>query len=322
MQPPSLPDNEQQRLQTLRGLQLLDSGPDERFDRLTRLAMHIYDVPIALVSLVDAERQWFKSSQGLDVCETPREVSFCGHALLQKSALVVEDALQDSRFADNPLVVAGPGIRFYAGHPICYLDGSVLGTLCVIDHQPRVFSARDRLVLEDLAMLVQHEIQATQLATVDELTGIDNRRGFLAAAGRALSLSRRHAYPVCLVFVDLNRFKEINDRFGHREGDQVLSRFARFLRAACRESDLVARLGGDEFVVLLNDAGDPEVDRVLSRLAGAVEQDELQVARPYRLRYSWGILQCDPERQDSLEDLLAEADALMYRHKRGEGAGS
>lgn len=318
MQPPSQPENEAQRLQTLQSLQILDTPPEERFDRLTRLAMHIYEVPVALVSLVDGERQWFKSAQGLDVCETSREVSFCGHAILHDDALVVEDTLEDERFINNPLVTGPSGIRFYAGYPITYLDGSVLGTLCVIDHAPRRFSARDRLILEDLATLVEHEIHATQLATVDELTGLDNRRGFLAAAERALNLSRRKGYPLSLVFVDLNRFKTVNDRFGHREGDRALARFAGFLRGACRDSDLVARIGGDEFVMLLNHAAEAEVAMVLERLAEAVERDTREAQRGYQLQYSCGVLHCSSDRRDSLETLLAEADALMYRHKRGE----
>lgn len=315
MQPPSPPDNDVQRLQTLDSLQLLDSPPEERFDRLTRLAMHIYDVPIALVTLVDEQRQWFKSVQGLNVCETPREVSFCGHAILDDGPLVVEDTWSDPRFADNPLVSGSPHIRFYAGQPIRYLNGAPLGTLCVIDHHPRRFTARDRLILEDLAVLVEVEIHTTQLATADELTGVDNRRGFFATAEKALSLSRRRGYPVCLLFIDLDDFKAVNDRFGHREGDAALVRFAGCLQQACRESDLLARLGGDEFALLLNDAGDAEVDLVLERLAGLVVADAECHDRGYRLSYSWGKVHFDPQRHASLPELLEEGDQLMYRHK-------
>ena len=263
MQPAAIPDNDSSRLDTLRSLNILDSKPEERFDRLTRLAMHVFEVPIALVSLVDTDRQWFKSRQGLEATETPRNTSFCGHAIMGEGAFVVEDTSKDPRFADNPLVTGEPGVRFYAGYPIRYLDGSVLGTVCIIDHKPRQFGARDLLILQDLATLVEHEMQAMEMATLDELTAINNRRGFFILAGQALRMSRRKNFPVTLVFIDLNGFKPINDRFGHAEGDTVLKFFAGALLDVSRDSDIVARLGGDEFVLLLNDASDTEVATVL-----------------------------------------------------------
>ncbi len=158
MQSPSLPANEAPRLQALRVRGLLDTPPEERFDRLTRMASRLFDVPIALVSLIDAERQWFKSRQGLDVCETARDVSFCGHAILAADLFVVPDASADARFADNPLVQGAPHIRFYAGAPLSSADGYRLGTLCIIDTRPRVFGDEDRRLLRDLADLVETEI--------------------------------------------------------------------------------------------------------------------------------------------------------------------
>ncbi|MCC5862014.1 MAG: response regulator [Gammaproteobacteria bacterium] len=158
MQEPTLPDNEVRRQQALERLRILDTGPEERFDRLTRLASAVFDMPIALVSLVDRERQWFKSSQGLDVRETPRNVSFCGHTILEERCLVVEDATVDPRFADNPLVTGAPDIRFYAGWPITAPGGGRIGTLCVIDRQARKFGARELALLEQLAVMVEHEL--------------------------------------------------------------------------------------------------------------------------------------------------------------------
>jgi GAF domain-containing protein len=134
---PETPANEQVRLDSLQSLDILDSPAEERFDRLTRLAKRIFDVPIALVSIVDQNRQWFKSCVGLDVSETPRDISFCGHAILGNEVFVVTDTAEDPRFDDNPLVVNDPFIRFYAGCPLKYTDGSMLGTLCIIDTRPR-----------------------------------------------------------------------------------------------------------------------------------------------------------------------------------------
>lgn len=316
MQKPGKPDNEQQRLDTLRSTEILDTAPDERFDRLTRLATHVFDVPIALVSLVDENRQWFKSCQGLDVAETARDISFCGHAILGNEAFVIEDTHADSRFADNPLVSGEPYIRFYAGYPIQYLDGSKLGTLCLIDTQPRQFSDRDRLILKDIARIAEAELQALELATVDELTGIYNRRGFFSMAERTLSLCQRQQLPLTLVFLDLNEFKPINDRFGHAEGDKALKLFARLLGEVCRQTDIAARMGGDEFVLLLANAGQQDVNRVLSRFADLIEQANDAQELGYTISFSHGEVPLEAGRHQTLDDLLAEGDALMYKRKQ------
>ncbi|MBE0622482.1 MAG: PAS domain S-box protein [Burkholderiales bacterium] len=158
MQEPPKPANETERLAALRALGVLDTPPEQRFNRITRTAARVFQVPIALVSLVDADRQWFKSRYGLHVSETPRSVSFCGHAILQDRAMVIEDALLDPRFADNPVVSGPPHVRFYAGQPLSGAGGVKLGTLCIIDHQPRQFSANDRLTLADMGGWVEREL--------------------------------------------------------------------------------------------------------------------------------------------------------------------
>ena len=160
---PLLP-TEQQRLAALHALQLLDTPPEERFDRITRLATLFFTVPVSLITLVEEQRQWFKSVQGLSICETPRDQSFCAHALSEQGVLVVPDALLDPRFRHNLLVTGDPWIRFYAGAPIRALDGSPLGTLCIIDRQPRDFSPADQRVLEDLAHWVEHEINTIHIS--------------------------------------------------------------------------------------------------------------------------------------------------------------
>jgi len=178
--PAPLGPDEARRLQVLIDLNLLDSAPDERFDRITRLAARIFNVPTALVSLIDAERQWFKSRVGIDVPETPRSDSFCAHAIQQDDVMVVVDACADARFANNPLVLGDAGIRFYAGSPIDVGDGVRIGTLCIVDRVPREFGHAERTLLRDLAGIVANEVAALQLkATVER-----ERRG--AAALRAL----------------------------------------------------------------------------------------------------------------------------------------
>jgi len=154
-----LPANEAARLENLRYQQILDTKPEEAFDRITRMVAHIVDVPIALVSLVDEHRQWFKSHYGIDATETPREIAFCAHAILDDKTLVVEDALLDPRFADNALVTGDPKLRFYAGAPITTVEGFNIGTLCVIDRVPRTLPDAHRQLIEDLAKLVADELR-------------------------------------------------------------------------------------------------------------------------------------------------------------------
>jgi two-component system CheB/CheR fusion protein len=154
--PPALRD-ETRRLRALKTLCILDTIPEERFDRITRLACRAFNVPIALVSLVDHDRQWFKSKQGIDASETSRDISFCGHTIAQEGPLVVVDAQLDSRFADNPLVTGLPNIRFYAGQPVHGSDGSRIGTLCLIDRQPRMLMREDFELLADLAAMIDRE---------------------------------------------------------------------------------------------------------------------------------------------------------------------
>jgi len=156
--PAPLPHNEKHRLQALRELLILDTPPEERFDRISGFAAKEFDVPIALVSLVDRDRQWFKSSFGMDLCETPRDISFCGHAITMSETLVVQDALKDARFADNPLVVGAPYVRFYAGALLRLPYGQVVGTFCIMDRRPRVFDRLDIAILGGLRDLVVEEL--------------------------------------------------------------------------------------------------------------------------------------------------------------------
>ncbi len=173
-----LPANEQERLAQLYALNLLDSEREQAFDALTLLAKDFFKVPMALVSLVDAERQWFKSSQGVDATETPRSISFCSHAVYNQAPLVVEDARKDPRFADNPLVTGEMQLRFYAGVPLSWDQGLVLGTLCILDSQPRTFSSEE---LQHLTLLGRQVV---------ELLRLHQSRYFLEQEKKALEVSQ------------------------------------------------------------------------------------------------------------------------------------
>lgn len=316
MIPPTLPPDENTRLDTLRALNILDTSAEERFDRLTRLARRLFGVPIALVSLVDENRQWFKSRQGLDACETSRDISFCGHAILGDDVLMVPDALLDMRFHDNPLVRDEPKIRFYAGHPLKVPNGSKLGTLCLIDREPRMLDDDECILLKDLARMCEQELAAVQLATMDELTLLSNRRGFLALGQHTLNLSARSEHHSSLLFFDLDGFKAVNDRFGHAEGDRALVAFADLLKQSFRDSDVIGRLGGDEFVVLMSNCPPAEAGMAQERLQVAVDRHNAEASRGYDIRFSAGLVTYEPLRHGSIASLVSEADALMYERKR------
>ncbi|WP_306397817.1 GAF domain-containing protein [Telluria beijingensis] len=158
MQVAAIPDNEAARLAALYELLILDTPPEERFDRIAAFAAQEFEVPIAVVTLVDAERQWFKAKVGIDACETGRDISFCAHAILQEDIMVVPDAQADPRFAQNPQVTGNPHIRFYAGAPLILPSGLRLGTLCVVDTRPRTFDALDLGILGTLRDLAVMEL--------------------------------------------------------------------------------------------------------------------------------------------------------------------
>jgi GAF domain-containing protein len=148
-----LPENETERLAALRGYQILDTPPDTEFDLLTALASQICAAPIAMVSLVDEHRQWFKSKVGVSISETRRDIAFCAHAILQRDVMEVDDASADKRFADNPLVTSAPHIRFYAGAPLVTKEGCALGVMCVLDRKPQKLSNEQRTWLSMLGQL-------------------------------------------------------------------------------------------------------------------------------------------------------------------------
>ena len=320
MKEPPVPLDETVRLLSLHSLRIMDSAPEERFDRVTRMAQRLFDVDICLVSLVDSDRQWFKSKQGLEACQTPREVSFCGHAILQEQAFVVEDAHVDERFADNPLVTGDPSVRFYAGYPVHAPDGRRIGTLCLIDKQPRSFSADEEQTLKDFAALVDDELASAAQINVDELTKIANRRGLQQVALHLLPLCERNSLDVEVLFFDLDGFKAINDTFGHEAGDEALQSFAKLLLKSFRNSDVVARLGGDEFVVMM--AGQRVfADRALSSMRKLAQEMKADFAK--HLNWSVGRIKFDPSKHRDIGDLLRAADEQMYAQKshKKKGAG-
>lgn len=309
---PFLPVEEARRVRTLHALSILDTPPEDHFDRLTRLARRLFDVPVALVSLVDENRLWYKAQDGWGDGGPPNDWPLHAAALQNEDLMVVPDTAADERFSANPLVLGDPKIRFYAGCSLKGPDGRHLGTLCVIDRQPRELRDDDANLLTDLAGLVENELWAVQLATMDPLTGLANRRGFDTIAMHTLALCDRVECPATLLLFDLDRLKEINDAQGHAAGDRMLRDFADQLLVSFRNSDVVARLGGDEFCVLLSSTEEEAARVPLRQLDRRLRGED---GRP-RIPYSVGVAPYDPAKHQSASMLLDDADGRMYAQKR------
>lgn len=333
MIPPGTPEDESRRLAALRALRILDTPAEERFDRITRTARRLFGVPIALISLIDGDRQWFKSCQGLGVNETDRSISFCGHAILQDVPLVVADATADPRFHDNPLVTGDPNIRFYAGCPLRSPDGAKLGTLCLIGREPRTLTDEEVVALKDLAAWAEGELSQVRLgetqlaliqerddlkrrAMIDALTQVWNRGAIMELLKAEVSRAARQAHSLSVAMVDGDRFKQINDTHGHQAGDAVLREMAQRLRGALRAYDAVGRYGGEEFLVVLPDCGVAAARALAERVREAVCGAPFDAGKAkLAVSASVGVATSEPGKSLSPEELVGAADAALYRAK-------
>ena len=333
-----LPLDEAERLSALKAYKILDTPAEEAFDRITRMARKVFSTQIALVSLVDGDRQWFKSKAGLEAEETPRSQAFCGFAILQDEPFVVEDATADPRFTDNPLVLGAPNIRFYAGAPLKNQDGHRIGTLCVIDDAPRLFHRTDLALLEDLGEMVMNEIELRNVSQVnadlqhlvnrDPLTDAYNRRAFEAVIDAECNRATRYDRPLTLAVMDLDDFRFINETHGQAVGDQVIKSFAKLCQDNCREQDVFARLGGGEFAILMPETSVEEAEAGIQRIVKLAADDRPEVVSklvsingdklrgPTTIPYtvSAGLSLFNPE--EGVREFLHTADENLYRAKR------
>jgi diguanylate cyclase (GGDEF)-like protein len=276
-----LPKNEALRVSVLHRYGILDTLAERSYDDITMLASHICETPSAMISLVDTDRQWFKSRVGLDVCETHRDLSVCAHAILQPDkTLVVPDLREDMRFCDNPLVEEG-GIRFYAGAPLVSPSGEALGTVCVVDRKTRTLTESQLRALEALsrqtvALLEMRRLTADleTISLTDSLTGLFNRRAFDEKLLEEHQRSSRSRQPFSLLLIDVDNFKQYNDAFGHQSGDNVLEDVARILQYTVRNYDMAARYGGEEFGIILPDTEHAGAMELAERLRRAIERAE------------------------------------------------
>ena len=347
---PQLPTpQELARLVALQRYRVLDTLPEQAYEDVVLLAGAICGTPIALVSLVDEDRQWFKARHGLPVQQTPRTISFCDHAIRQpQNVMVVEDAARDERFAANPLVTGEPGIRFYAGAPLVTPEGHALGTVCVIDDKPRrlgepavaALSALSRQVMRlfesrqrnlELQRLVaeremmtrslidyqrQLEVENAELAVEashDALTGLLNRAGLEKLRGGEVSRQWQDSGTFAVAVLDVDHFKRINDRHGHSAGDEALRVVAEEIRRGVRGGDITARYGGEEFLVLMPSTPMAGAMTVIERIRRAVAA---RTDLPETVTLSGGLAAGFAGRDDP-EAVFRAADQALYRAKRG-----
>ncbi len=295
MNPPAVPSDEATRLAKLNLLGIIYSPAEERFDRITSMACTVFGVPIALVSLVSEKCQWFKSAQGLTAAETSREISFCGHAILQDDTFVVPDASQHPDFADNPLVTGEPFIRFYAGHPLLY-QGSAIGTLCLIDHKPRQLTPSELDSLRSLAAWAENELKTTALSEaqtqllkeldeskrnrlLDPLTKVWNRSGMDKVMVGEMDRARSTQQRVALMLLEVDRYEDITKRHGSPAGDVVLQEVAKRIRSSVSASNVIVRYTEDRFLLFVADCREQTAKILAERILARVKADPIQAGK-------------------------------------------
>jgi len=341
---------EEARQKALQDLGLVDTPPEERFDRITRLAQRILKAPIATLSLMDEHRQFLKSHQGIDSFGELSDLSFCEHTLLQNDVLHVPDTNEDIRFRGSPMVTRDPKIRMYAGCSLRLIGGPPIGIFCVMDRVPRRLSEDEIQNLRDLAVWVEHEMSAMQLeklvlslysnqeelriyqdrlrhvnrilkrmASADGLTGIPNRLYFEEHLAEEFLRRRRSPASFALIMLDVDHFKNFNDSYGHLMGDECLAQVARVLDTSLkRPADFAARVGGEEFVVVLPDTDLVGAESVVQEIVKNYNRLPPMEGLPpggKRPTLSMGVAILDPEESLLSVDLLDRADKALYASK-------
>ncbi|MFA9203431.1 MAG: diguanylate cyclase [Flavobacteriales bacterium] len=347
--------HEAERLVALARYNILDTLPEPAYDDVVEIASCVAGTPIALITLLDQSRQWFKARVGLAVESTPREHSFC-KCLLDlplDEVLIVPDAHADARFSASPLVVGDPYIRFYMGVPLITPDGHVLGSLCTIDRVVRHPTEQQALALQALArqvmqllelrhrnheirellseravqmrelsnyqvLLEQHNRQLLTESRTDRLTKIGNR----AALDQYLLASHQDCIklgqPLSILLIDVDHFKPYNDQFGHPAGDEVLQQVAALLYDSCRSTDFAARYGGEEFMLILPETTARTAVQVAERLRHRIEEEQF----PNRqITVSIGVARMISRKSQqpiTVPELVRYADQALYQAK---GAG-
>jgi diguanylate cyclase (GGDEF)-like protein len=317
--------HETRRLAAVQKVRLLGTPAEERFDRITRLARRMFDVPMACIDIVGEKLAWLKSVQGFDGIEGLRKDSYCHYTVLDSDVNVIRDAREDARVCDSAFAHAWV---FYAGVPLLF-DGEHVGVLCVGDTRPRDFGADEMASLADLAAMANHELQVAALsesqialalsneelemkARIDVLTHLWNRGAILELLGA--ELAQPEPSSIAVLMIDVDYFKAVNDKQGHAAGDQVLRVVAERLRVGARAMDAVGRYGGEEFLILLSGVDAAEAVQVGERVreevaSAAIPFDRQRIAVTCSIGVALATGSCDADA------LIRRADEALYRAK-------
>jgi diguanylate cyclase (GGDEF)-like protein len=308
--------DEDERVAALRRLEILDTEAEEPFEHVVSLVRSVLGVPMAAVSLVDEDRQWFKARAGIEPHETPRSVSLCSHAIRGARPFVVGDTAHDPRFADNPLVTGELQIRSYAGIPLKTAEGFNVGALCAMDKRPREFTAAELALLADFAKIVETEFQLRRIAERDQLTGALTRSAFAERAEQEIARFQRTGRPCTLVVADLDHFKAVNDAHGHPAGDAALRAFATLMAETKRPADLFGRIGGEEFVFALPETDLPHAFHAVERFRRTLAERDIELpdGGVIRVTASFGIAALESA-SVTVTEWIAAADKAMYAAK-------
>jgi diguanylate cyclase (GGDEF)-like protein len=307
--------DEQGRLAALDRYSILDTQPEAQFDKITALVRTVLNVPMAAVTLIGGNRQFLKSRQGIDITESPRDVSFCTHTIQIRKPMVVPDATLHPLFADKPGVTGAPFVRSYLGIPLASPDGYNIGALCAVDIKPRQFDASQIQIMTNFAALVMDEMELRLIAQTDFLTGALTRRAFIGELDRAWARFARQNEPSAILLLDLDRFKPINDSLGHAAGDAVLASVATCCRDQIRAGDAFGRIGGEEFAILLGNVTSAEAAAAAERFRTSIASLTIAPFRDLRVTASIGVASLTTD-DTSMPAWLARADAAMYAAKQ------
>lgn len=336
---PQVHPNEAERLKALHATGLIHTPIEQGFEQITSLTKKIFDVPVVAISLIDKDKQWFKSIIGSNLTETPREISFCGHTILKEEALIVPDAQSDTRFKNNPLVTGEKGsVRFYAGYPIhASQDHHPIGALCIIDTKPRHISPTEKSILHDLAALVDSEInnfhsleaykrRTIELECPERMTLLDgvtktwNANGIMQLLQQQMTTSKQVKDTFGLLNVSIDSFKSFADEYGQEAGNQLLHAIARNLVIHCHSEASVGYLGGKEFMIILPLNDKREILKSAERLRQNIEYEPMATqAGEIKATITIGAVFYDSHVHQETSSLITEVHSALEEGRHAGG---
>jgi diguanylate cyclase (GGDEF)-like protein len=331
----SLANTETLQIAELHMLDAYCTPIEERFERITRLAARALQWPVVAITTVTQQTQWFKSVMGWDVGELAVDQSLCKRTITKARPVVVGDLQRFAQYVNHPLVTGPPNFRCYAGAPLLNAKGTVIGTFCALDFEPRNVSRSDYRTVLDLSELAQRELLTSVLhsaqaslvaklsiarrqALLDPLTKTWNRRGGTLLLEEGIFNSKKKGASIGVLAVDIDDFKVTNDTFGHQVGDRALQMVAKELMACVRNNDGVCRFGGDEFFVVISGVDHDTIERIAARVKKRISQHLLKTNshQDASVSVSIGITWAAASDSKTAEELIAEADRELYANKQ------